>query len=274
MRRLAPSTLIERVSTRGARLFSFVVLAALVLPMLVIVPLSFTSGTLLIYPLPGLSLRWYEEFFTHHLWVQALRNSIFIAVPTTVIATTIGTLAAVGLHRMRSRSKSVVMIFLLSPLIVPVIIFAVAGFYFYAQIGIAGTYTGLVIGHTVLAVPFVVVTVSATLKGFDETLVRAALGLGATPVQAFRLVTLPLILPGVLSGALFAFITSFDELVVTLFVSAPEQRTLPRQLWSGVQETINPTITAAAVILMLVTVLVMIVAELVRRRGARLQGKS
>ncbi|GMG84831.1 ABC transporter permease [Paralimibaculum aggregatum] len=268
------ASLVERLVFRGTRIAALVILVVLVAPMIVIVPLSLTSGTLLIYPLPGLSGRWYEEFFTERLWVQATWNSVLIAVPTTVLATTLGTFAALGLNRLRSRLVPAVAVFLITPLIVPVIIYAVSAFYFYSRLGIVGTYPGLIFGHTALAIPFVVVTVNATLKNFDANLLRAALVLGATPRQAFARVTLPLILPGVLSGGLFAFITSFDELILTLFVASPEQRTLPRQLWSGVQETINPTIAAAAVVLMLVSVLVMLLAEWLRRQGRRIQGKQ
>ncbi len=271
----SPSTapFIERLSSRGSRVAAFVILAVLVAPMLVIVPLSVTSGTLLIYPIPGLSGRWYEEFFTDALWVDATWNSIVIAIPTTALATALGTSAALGLNRLRSRLAPAITVFLITPIIVPIIIYGVAAFYYFSRIGISGTYLGLVVGHTVLAIPFVVVTVNASLKNFDPNLLRAALVLGATPRQAFTRVTFPMIFPGVLSGGLFAFVTSFDELILTLFVSSPEQRTLPRQLWSGVQETINPTITAAAVVLMMVSILVMLLAEWIRRRSSKMQGK-
>ncbi len=274
MRRRGVAAPSERIGLAAVRLAAYVILAALVLPMFVVLPLSFTSGSLLIYPLPGLSLRWYEEFFTDPLWVRATRNSVLVAVPTTILATALGTAAALGIARLRSRLAPVLVGILVTPLIVPVIVFAVAAFYFYARLGIAGTYLALIAGHTVLAVPFVVVTVLATLQGFDSNLARAAASLGAPPWLAFRRVTLPLILPGVISGALFAFVTSFDELIVTIFLANPQQRTLPRQLWSGVQETINPTITAAAIVLMLVSVLAMLAVELLRRRSARLRGET
>jgi len=260
--------------TIAARAAAAVVVFLLVAPLFVIVPLSFTSGTLLIYPLPGFSLQWYREFFSHPLWTGATWNSVLIALPVTLIATSLGTLAAIGLNGLKSRLAPIVIGFLVTPLVVPVIIFAVASFYFYARLGLVGSYAGIVAAHTVLALPFVVVTVSATLQGFDLTLVRAAAGLGAPPATVLRRIVLPLIYPGVVSGALFAFITSFDELVVTIFLAAPEQRTLPRQLWAGVQESINPTITAAAVVLMLVSVALMVVVEMLRRRGARLRGAS
>jgi putative spermidine/putrescine transport system permease protein len=158
---------------------------------------------------------------------------------------------------------------LVTPLAVPVVIVAVAIFYYFASLALVGTYIGLIMAHTVLALPFVVITVSATLQGFDPNLTRAAASLGATPAYAFRTVTLPIIAPGVVSGALFAFVTSFDEIVVALFLASPQQRTLPRQIFSGVSENISPTITAAAVVLLVVSVVLMAAMELLRRRGER-----
>ncbi|WP_270935153.1 ABC transporter permease [Falsiroseomonas oryzae] len=274
MPRFAPHAgRLERTAIRGAFWLSGVLLAVLVAPLLVIVPLSLTSGTLLVFPLPGLSLQWYEELLTHPHWSSALRNSLLIALPTTAAATAFGTLAALGLWRLRGRVARLALGLLVTPLIVPVVIFAVAAFYHFAWLGLLGTYAGLVVAHTILSMPFVVITVLATLQGFDPSLIRAAGGLGATPRQVFRRVTLPIILPGVVSGALFAFIHSFDELVVTIFVAAPEQRTLPRQLWSGVQESITPTVAAAAVVLMAASVVFMLVIEALRRRSARLRGE-
>lgn len=265
------ATPVERAIHVGARVLCALVLAYLVLPLLVVIPLSFTAGELLIYPLPGWSLRWYTQFFTDPLWTGALANSLMIGVAATVLATVLGTLAALGLHGSRFRGKPVVVGLLVAPLAVPVVITAVATFYFFASLSLVGTYAGLVLAHTVLALPFVVITVSATLQGFDTTLVRAAASLGARPGLAFRTVTLPIIAPGVISGALFAFVTSFDEIVAALFLASPQQRTLPRQIFSGVSETISPTITAAAVVLLVVSVALMAVLEGLRRRGERLR---
>ena len=250
------ATPVERALHVGARVLCTLVLAYLILPLFVVIPLSFTAGELLIYPLPGWSLRWYVEFFTDPLWTGALANSLMIGAAATALATALGTLAALGL---------------VAPLAVPVVITAVATFYFFASLSLVGTYAGLVLAHTVLALPFVVITVSATLQGFDTTLVRAAASLGAPPGHAFRTVTLPIIAPGVISGALFAFVTSFDEIVAALFLASPQQRTLPRQIFSGVSETISPTITAAAVVLLVVSVALMAVLEGLRRRGERLR---
>jgi putative spermidine/putrescine transport system permease protein len=266
------ATVLERLSHVGIRALTLLVMGYLILPILVILPLSFTSGELLVYPLPAWSLRWYREFTTGPMWTQATGNSLVLAVVTTLVATTTGMLAAFGLQGLRSRLKPVLFGLLALPLIIPPVMVAVALFYYYARLGLVGTFGGLVLAHTVLALPFVVITIAATLQGFDPNLPRAAASLGASPLQAFRMVTLPLILPGVLSGAVFAFVTSFDELLVILFVGSPEQRTLPRQIFSGVSETMSPTVVAAAVVLIAVSLILMAVVELLRRRSERLRG--
>jgi len=256
---------------RLAHIFTGLVLAFLVLPIFVVLPLSLTSGQLLIFPMPGWSLRWYREFFTDPLWTGALANSLMIGTAATALALILGTSAALGLHGSKSRFKPIVMGFLAAPLAVPVVITAVAAFYFFAELDLVATYTGLILIHAVLALPFVVITVSATLQGFDTNLVRAALSLGARPSFAFRSVTLPLILPGVISGGLFAFVTSFDEIVVVLLLGSPQQRTLPRQIFSGISETISPAVTAAAVVLVAVSLVLMAALEWLRRRSERLK---
>jgi putative spermidine/putrescine transport system permease protein len=266
-----PKTLLERTAGAGLRVYTGAMLVFLVAPVLVVLPLSFTSGQLLVFPLPGWSLQWYREFFTSPIWTAALWNSFAIGSVVTVLATALGTAAAVGLHGARSRWSGAVLALLVTPLAVPVVIVAVASFYFFASLKLVGTFAGLVLAHTVLALPFVVVTVSATLQGFDPNLTRAAASLGAPPWRAFRTVTLPIIAPGVISGALFAFVTSFDELVVAIFLSSPQLRTLPRQIFSGVSENISPTITAAAVVLLLVSVVLMAAMEALRRRSERLR---
>jgi putative spermidine/putrescine transport system permease protein len=263
------ATGLERAARVALRVFAGLVLLYLVLPVFVVVPLSFTSGQLLVFPMPGWSLQWYRDFFTNPLWTGALLNSLSIGVIAMALATTLGTLAALGLHGSRSRWKPLIFGLLVTPLAVPVVIVAVAIFYYFAALALVGTYLGLVLAHTVLALPFVVVTVSATLQGFDPNLSRAAASLGAAPARAFRTVTLPIIAPGVVAGALFAFVCSFDEIVVALFLASPQQRTLPRQIFSGVSENISPTITAAAVVLLVVSVSLMATMELLRRRGER-----
>jgi putative spermidine/putrescine transport system permease protein len=260
----------ERAAYAAVRVSSLVIIVFLVAPILVIFPLSFTSGDFLSYPLPGLSLRWYQDFFTSPVWLNAAKTSFLLAGCTTVLATALGTPAALGLSRPDFRYRAVVTGVIITPMIVPIIIVAVATFFFYARLGLAGTFVGLVLAHTALALPFVVIPVTATLQGFDQTLVRAAFASGARPMAAFWLVTCPLILPGIVTGMIFAFITSFDEIVVVIFLGSPELRTLPRQIWSGVKETISPTITVAAVVLVLASVSLMIIVEILRRRSARL----
>jgi putative spermidine/putrescine transport system permease protein len=248
------------------------VLGFLILPILVIVPLSFSSGTFLTFPLPGLSLRWYQEFFTSAPWRLSLRNSLIVASAATVLATTLGTLAALGLTRARLPGQSLLMAMIVSPMIVPVVIVAVGVYFFYAPVGLTSSLLGLTLAHTALAAPFVVITVSATLQGFDPNQARAGASLGASPRVVFFRIVLPLILPGVISGALFAFVTSFDEVVIALFLTGPAERTLPRQMFNGIRENISPVIAAAASFVILISVLLLTVLELLRRRNERLRG--
>ncbi|WP_407193106.1 ABC transporter permease [Bradyrhizobium sp. STM 3566] len=254
------------------RLLCGMVLLFLVAPILVIIPLSFNSVPFFTYPMPGLSLRWYEEFFLTERWQGALHNSLLVAVSVTLLSTSLGTLAALGLNRPQFPWRTPVMSVLIAPIIVPVVITGVGLYFFYADVGLLNTFLALILAHTTLATPFVVITVSATLIGFDQSLIRAAAGLGAPPITVFFKITLPLILPGVITGALFAFITSFDEVVVALFVSSAEQRTLPRVMFSGIRESISPTITAAAAVLILFSLTVLTTIELLRRRSDRLRG--
>ncbi len=244
----------------------------LVAPILVIVPLSFNAGAFFTYPLAGVSLRWYRELLTGAQWQRAVENSLIVGVGATVVATFLGTLAALGLHRVRLPFRPVIVGILLSPMVVPVIITGVGMFYFYARVGLANTLGGLIVAHAALGIPFVFVTVGAVLATLDDNLVRAAASLGAGPVRVFRAVVLPLILPGVVSGALFAFVTSWDDVVVALFLAGPRQHTLPRQMWSGIREFISPTLLAVATLLIVLSVSLMLVVELLRRKGERLRG--
>ena len=253
--------------------FCALVFIFLVVPIIAVVPLSFNSGTFLTYPLEGFSLRWYDDFFTSPRWLPALRNSFVVGVATTAIATPLGTLAALGLVRANFRLKPLVVGLLISPLIVPVIITAIGIYFVYSPLGLTSSRLGLVLAHTVLATPFVVVVVHATLQGFDPALWRAALSLGAPPLAVFRKIILPLIAPGVISGAIFAFTTSFDEIVTTIFIAGPEQRTLPLQMFDGVREQISPTITAAATLLIAVSVVMLGAIEALRRRSARIYAR-
>jgi putative spermidine/putrescine transport system permease protein len=266
------ATPIEQIVYWATLLFTCLVLLFLIAPILIIVPLSFNSEPYFSYPLPGLSLRWYEDFFGNERWMSALRISLILAVSVTLLSTVLGTLAALGLSRSRLPFRSVILGALVLPMIVPIIISAVAMYLAYAYVGLIGTLGGMILAHTVLATPFVVITVTSTLTGFDWNLARAGASLGAPPTTVFRKIILPLILPGVISGALFAFVTSFDELVVALFISSPEQRTLPKQMFSGIREQISPTITAAATVLVIFSTILLVGAELLRRRGDRLRG--
>jgi putative spermidine/putrescine transport system permease protein len=266
------STAEERFWRAALYVASGLVLFFLMAPILAIVPLSFNSGTFLTYPLDGLSFRWYHTFFASEQWMRALKNSFVIGLSAAALATGLGTLAALGLTRADFRGKRVVMAILLSPMIVPVVIVAVGFYFFFAPLGLTASYTGLILAHTALGTPFVVVTVSATLKGFDENLARASASLGADPATTFFRVVLPLIAPGVFSGTLLAFATSFDEVVVVLMVAGPEQRTLPREMFSGLRENISPTITAVATVMILVSVLMLTSLELLRRRNERMRG--
>ncbi len=256
-----------------SRIVCFAVLCFLVLPILVVAPISFTSGNLLAFPLPGLSLRWYESLVETSVWLTAAQNSLFIGLASSALAMLLGTLAAMGLARSSFALKPLIIGLILSPVLVPIVITAVGIYFAFAATGLSGTYLGLILAHTVLSVPFVVITVMASLENFDFTLVRAANALGASPMTAFRRVTLPIVFPGIASGGLFAFATSFDEIVVTLFLAAPDQRTLPRQLFSGVREYVSPGIAAVATLLVVLSALLLITVQLLSRRSQKLAGR-
>ena len=234
-------------------------------------PLSFSSGSFFFYPLPGFSLRWYQDFFTSTFWLPSVWNSLIVGVSATLLATLLGTLAALGMWRARFPGQGLILALVISPMVVPVIIVAVGVYFAFAPLGLTDGYAGLILAHTTLAVPFVVVSVLATLSGFDRTLLRAAASLGARPLTTFRRVTLPLILPGVASGAVFAFAASFDEVVVALLIAGPGQRTLPRQMFAGINDNISLTITAAATMLIAISLLLMIAVDALRRRSERLR---
>ncbi len=253
----------------------------LILPVIVIVPLSFnaepfftfTEKMLTLDP-EGYSLRWYVEIFENPNWLLAIQNSVVVAISATAIATTLGTLAALGLSGPRMPYRTVVMSVLMFPLIVPLIVTAVGTYFFYSKLGLVQSLPGLIVAHAVLGTPFVVITVTATLSGFDRTLLRAAAGLGARPTRTFFKITMPLIRPGIISGALFAFIISFDEPVVVLFLAGFEQRTIPVQMWSGIREKLSPDILAVASLLVLLSIILLTTVELLRRRTERLRGRQ
>lgn len=231
----------------GFRILCGLILTFLIVPVLVIIPLSFNAEPYFTYPMPGFSLRWYVDFLTHDVWSLAIKNSLVVAVSATLLSTALGTLSALGLSRPNLPYKTLLMGILISPMIVPLVITAVGMYFFYAPMGLTNNLFGIILAHTALGTPFVVITVTATLVGFDHSLTRAASSLGASPVYTFFNVTMPLVLPGIISGALFAFATSFDEVVVVLFLAGVEERTIPRQMWSGMREQLSPTILAVAI---------------------------
>ncbi|MDE2756182.1 MAG: ABC transporter permease [Acidobacteriota bacterium] len=263
-----------RVGRLGYLAYCSAVFLFLTAPILVIVPLSFnvepyftfTEGMLSLDP-QAYSLRWYRTVAEDPQWLRALANSLVIGFAATALATALGTLAALGLSNPAMPGRSLAMSLLISPMVTPVIISAAGMFFFYSDLGLAQTYPGLILAHTALGTPFVVITVTATLSGFDPNLTRAAASLGAGPVRTFRRVQLPLIAPGVISGALFAFATSFDEVVTVLFIGGLDQRTIPRQMWAGIREQISPAILAVATVLIAFALLLMVVVEWLRRRG-------
>lgn len=273
------ATLPERTWDAVYRAICLCIFAFLLLPLFVIVPLSFNSEAYFTFT-PGMlafdpsafSLRWYRELAGSAQWRSALANSMIVGLFATVIATVLGTLAAIGLWRSQVRGSGLIMALLLSPMVVPVVIVAAALYFSFTSLGLSQTLTGLVLAHAMLGAPLVVTTVSATLSGFDRNLLKAAANLGASHARIFRTVMLPIIWPGVLSGALFAFVTSLDEVVVVLFLAGPDQRTIPRQMWSGMREQLSPTILAAATLLIIVSAALLVVAEVMRRRSERLRG--
>lgn len=269
----------DRAVHYGVRTGAGLVFAFLMLPILVIVPLSFNALPYFTFNEEMLklnpdawSLRWYQDMLANEQWIHSIRNSFVIGVSATLLASLLGTLAALGLSRPHMPWRIPIMSLLISPMIVPIIITAAGMFFFYSSVGLAQTTLGIILAHTALGTPFVVITVTATLFGFDSTLIRASANLGATPVQTFFRVVVPVILPGVISGGLFAFVISFDEVVCVIFLAGFEQRTIPRQMWAGIREQISPTILAVATLLIVFSVCMMIVLELLRRRNERLRG--
>ncbi|MCZ8080052.1 MAG: ABC transporter permease [Fuscovulum sp.] len=282
----------------------------LISPILVVIPLSFNvepyftfTEAMLRFDPAGYSMRWYDllltggmqapealrdgawwsDMWANSTWVRAAKNSVIIGFWATIFATVLGTLAALGLSRPEMPYRRTIMAILISPMIVPIIIIATGLFFFYSNpcsiIGtecgrLTSTYLGVILAHTTLGIPFVIITVTATLSGFDQSLIRASASLGASPSRTFFKVVMPLILPGVVSGALFAFVTSFDEVVAVLFIAGPDQQTIPRQMWNGIREAISPAILAVATILVIISICLLATVELLRRRSERLRGVS
>lgn len=272
------------------RIICGVIFVFLITPILVVMPLSFNAQDfftftpeMLQFEPEGYSLKHYRDFFTNNEWQRSFKNSLLIAPIATLVSVSLGTLAAIGLSQSHVPFKRAITAILISPMIVPLIISATGMFFFYSHVGnfLEGTigldknfvgYVKVILAHSVLGIPFVIITVTATLVGFDSSLTKAAANMGANPIKTFFKIQMPLILPGVISGGLFAFITSFDEVVVVMFVGSTNQKTLPWQMFTGLREQISPTILAVATILVAISIALLITLEMLRRRSERLRG--
>ena len=249
-------------------IYATLIVIFLIAPLLVILPLAFTSSAFLTYPIPAFSTRWFEELVINSVWSRSIINSLIIAGATTALATTLGTLAALGLRSQDLGIKSQIRTLFLLPMVVPAVVLGVGMQALFVRLGINSTYLSVILAHTVVAMPFVVISVSGALTGIDRRVERGAQSLGAPPWKVFHLVTLPLAMPGVLSGAALAFATSLDEVVLTLFVAGPNQRTLARQMFSTLRENISPAIAASAFIIIMGTVLIALALLLTRHKRA------
>lgn len=250
---------------RALSTFSIIVLAFLIVPILVIVPISFNSGAYFRFPPEGYSLRWYSAFWSDPEWLVALGRSFAISAGAAALATIFGTLAAFALRRVHPATGGVLLAIFIAPLIVPVVVLAAGAYFMLSAFGLIGTYAGMVALHAVLGIPFVVLVVSAALKRFDPSLERAAQISGSGPVRVLTRVTIPILAPAIVTGALFAFVTSFDEVVVGLFIAGPHWRTLPIKLFLGIQLEVTPLITVVASLMIFFTVAVIIGAAGVSR---------
>lgn len=254
--------------------YAAVLLAFILVPLLIIVPMSFTSGNTLAFPTPGYSLRWYQELIDDPRWFMSFVNSMIVASAATVLSCLLGIPAAIGLAWGEFPGKNMVYAIVAAPLVAPIVIVGVAAFSFFATAGMTNTRWALILTHTALAVPVMLTTVVASLQGFDRTLVRAAASLGAGTARTFFKVILPLIAPGVVSGAIIAFIISFDEVVVASFLTTGEQRTLPRMIFSGVRESVSPAIASVAVLLVLFSAVLLGIIAWLQARGARMRSRA
>ena len=247
------------------------ILTYLILPIFIVIPISFSSSSYLKFPPEGFSFRWYSNYINSRLWVSSTILSLKVAFLTTLFSTLIGVPASIALVRHRFAGRTVLFGLILSPLVVPIIISAIAIYFLFSDLRLIGSVWGLVLAHSLLAFPKVVVVVTATLKGFDVNLEQAAMNLGATPFRAFREITFPIIRPGIISGALFAFITSFDELIITMFICGTSL-TLPKRMWDSLRLEIDPTIASVSTILIVVSIFLLVGIEMMRRRGAVIKG--
>ena len=288
------ATPVQRTYYYAYLLICSLVFFFLIAPLVAIIPISFSQSPFMVFtegmmswpPDPeAWSLRWYrymvgictDENLTtpcSNKWMIGTVNSFFVGFVSTFFATTLGTLAALGLSRPHMPYKALIMSILISAMIVPLIITAAGMFFFYAKINLVYTFTGIILAHIALSTPFVVITVTATLVGFDMNMVRASQSLGARPVRTFFKVIMPLILPGVISGALFAFITSFDEVVIVMFMASLDQLTIPKQMWAGIRQEISPVILCMATCLVALSIFLLTTVELLRRRSEKMRGIS
>jgi putative spermidine/putrescine transport system permease protein len=286
------ATTIQRTYYYGYLFFCFVVFFFLIAPLVAIIPISFSQSPFMLFtegmmtwpPDPeAWSLRWYrymvgictDKVLTtpcSNKWMVGTVNSFFIGFVSTFVATALGTLAALGLSRPHMPYKGLIMSILISPMIVPLIITAAGMFFFYAKINLVYTFTGIILAHVALSTPFVVITVTATLVGFDTNMTKASQSLGARPIRTFFKVIMPLILPGVISGALFAFITSFDEVVIVMFMASLDQLTIPKQMWAGIRQEISPVILCMATCLVALSIFLLTTVEILRRRSEKMRG--
>lgn len=253
---------------------SYLILLFLILPVFIIIPLSFSSQRYLEFPPKGFSFQWYISFFSDYNWTMATWTSFKIAFSVAILSTILGTLSSYFFVRAKCKGKNLIYTFMLSPMIIPAIVFAIAVYFFFAKLKLIGSVVGMILAHTVLAVPYVIVIVTATLQGFDMNLERAAMSLGANRLKTFRKVIFPLVRTGVLSGALFAFLTSFDEVIIAIFISGTTAHTLPKRMWETITMETDPTITAIATMLIFLTVGLLLVIEIFRRRASTRQAGS
>jgi len=286
------ATPVQRTYYYAYLVFCGIVFFFLIAPLVAIIPISFsrspfmlfTEGMLAWPPDPeAWSFRWYRYMVgictdknlttpCSNRWMIGTVNSFFVGTISTLVATALGTLAALGLSRPHMPFKGLIMSILISPMIVPLIITAAGMFFFYAKINLVYTFTGIILAHVALSTPFVVITVTATLVGFDTNMTKASQSLGARPIRTFFKVIMPLILPGVISGALFAFITSFDEVVIVMFMASLDQLTIPKQMWAGIRQEISPVILCMATCLVALSIFLLTTVELLRRRSEKMRG--
>jgi len=274
MRTAAPKSWAARVGRLSLWVYCVFVLLFLAAPVVVVIPLAFSSADFLRFPPPSYSLRWFDNFFSRRDWMEAAVNSFKIGFLTAGLATVLGTAAAYGLVRGRIRRKEALYAFFISPMIVPNIVFALALYYLFSTLRMVGNMWSLVLGHTVLALPPVIIVLSASLQSVDYALEQAAMIHGARRLRAVFEVTLPLLLPGLITAALFAFLISFDDLLIALFLSGSRAVTLPKRMWDGVRLEIDPTVAAVALLVMVLPSFVLVMSALLRKRAVGRGGEK